>query len=69
MQALGFVWSVFVAVALPTTLFALAGRAADARFGASPWFTLLGLLLSLAISCGLVYVLAKRYLRNYKRLP
>lgn len=62
MQAVGFVWEVLVSVALPTTLFALAGRWADQRWGTSPWMAVIGLVLAL----GTTYVLMKRKIKDYQ---
>ena len=59
MEALGFVWEVFASIAIPTTLFALAGRALDARWNTSPYVTLAGLALSLALAGVLVLRKAK----------
>ncbi|MFA5798235.1 MAG: AtpZ/AtpI family protein [Patescibacteria group bacterium] len=56
LQSLGLVWEVIVAIALPTTLFALGGRWLDTRFHTSPLFILVGLIASL----GIVYLLVSR---------
>lgn len=53
-EAVGFVTELLVFVAVPTTLLALGGRWVDDRYGSSPWATVGGLLLSLAISALLV---------------
>lgn len=56
LQALSFVWDMVVIIALPTTLLALGGRWLDRKFGSTPWFTLLGLVVALTIA----YVLVNR---------
>ncbi len=63
-QAVGFVWEVVMDVAIPTTIFALAGRWADKRWHLSPWMTVFGLALAMAIT----YVLMKRKANEYRRL-
>ena len=60
-QALGFVWDIFFAVAVPTVVFALAGRWLDMRWHVAPLFSILGLALALAI----IYVLVKRKARRF----
>ncbi|MFH1078507.1 MAG: AtpZ/AtpI family protein [Patescibacteria group bacterium] len=49
-MALGIVWEIGVAVAVPTVLAALAGRWLDTRFGTSPLFIILGLFVALGVS-------------------
>lgn len=61
LQALGFVWEVFMAIALPTTLLALGGRWLDRRWNASPWMTIIGFVFAIAISGALVYRKAKQF--------
>ncbi len=63
-QAVGFVWEVLVFVAVPTTLFALAGRWADRHWHLSPWMTVLGLILALGVTA----ILMKRKVKDYKQL-
>lgn len=65
-EAAGFVTEVLVSIAVPTTLLALAGRWADAKYGIGPWMTILGLLLSLAISALLVTRRAKEMAQRIK---
>ncbi len=60
-KATGFVWEVFFLIAVPTVLFALGGRWLDRRWHLTPWFTLLGLLLALAVSGFLVVRKAKAF--------
>lgn len=62
-QAIGFVWELLVAVALPTTVCALVGRWADRRFHLTPWITLIGLALALGIS----FILVKRKANDYRK--
>jgi LPXTG-motif cell wall-anchored protein len=64
-QATGFVWEVLASIAIPTTLCALGGRWLDKRYDASPWFTVVGLVLSLAISFLLVMRKANAYAKKY----
>jgi len=56
LQALSLVWDIIIIIAVPTILLALGGRWLDRRLHSSPWFTLLGLLIALAI----VYLLVSR---------
>lgn len=60
LHALGFVTDVLISVALPTTVFALAGRALDRRWGTSPWMTVIGFVFAMAIAGLLVYRKAKQ---------
>lgn len=55
LQAVGIVWEILAMIAIPTVLFALGGRWLDARYGTSPWFLAIGLLLSLAV-CAFIVV-------------
>jgi uncharacterized membrane protein YfcA len=48
-EALGIVWDLLIAIAVPVVLFALLGRWLDQKYGRSPLFTALGLVLALAI--------------------
>lgn len=50
LQAIGIVWEIFAAIAVPTVLAAFAGRWLDRRFETSPLFIILGLFIALAIS-------------------
>lgn len=59
LEAIGFVWEVFASVAIPTTIFALIGRMLDARWNSSPYATIAGLALSLALTGVLVTRKAK----------
>jgi hypothetical protein len=68
-EAVGFVTEVLVAVAVPTTLLALGGRWMDAKYGIAPWATVLGLILSLAISAFLVTRRAKEMAARMKSRP
>lgn len=65
-EAVGFVTEVLISIAVPTTLLALAGRWADEKYGLTPWLTVLGLLLSLAISASLVTRRAKEMAARMK---
>ena len=60
-EAGGFVWEVLLSVAVPTTLFALAGRWLDRRWNVSPWMTVAGLALALVVSALLVLRKARQY--------
>lgn len=66
LNAVGFVWEIFAAIALPTTLFALAGRWLDARWNISPWMTVLGFVLAIALSGWIVYRKAKKFAESMK---
>lgn len=59
-EAMGFVWDVLVMIAVPTVLFALAGRWLDRTLGVHPLFTILGLVLALILAGLLVYRKAKK---------
>lgn len=67
LAAVGFVWEIFAAIALPTTLFALAGRWLDARWKISPWMTILGFVLAIALSGWIVYRKAKKFANEMKK--
>lgn len=54
-EAMGIVWDLLFAIAIPTTLLALLGRWLDRRYNTSPLFLAIGLLLALA-AAGLVVV-------------
>lgn len=54
-SALGLVWELGYIIAIPAVLFGFGGAYLDKRFGLSPLFTLLGLLLALLISGFAVY--------------
>ena len=59
-EAVGFVWQVLLFVAVPTTLLALGGRWVDTRYGTTPWVTLAGLVLALAIALTAILHAARR---------
>ena len=63
-EAVEYVWDVLLAVILPTTLFAYAGRWLDKYNDSSPWFTLLGLVLALLVTRALV----KKQIERYKKM-
>lgn len=54
-EALGIVWEIGAAIAIPTVLSALIGRWLDRRFGTTPLFLILMLLISLGI-CAVIVV-------------
>ena len=60
-EAVGFVWEVFAAIAVPTVLCALGGRWLDRRFETTPVFMGLGLVVAVLVSGVLVYVMAKKF--------
>ncbi len=60
-RAMGFVWEVLISIAIPTTLFALGGRWLDTRWHTSPWFVLIGLVLSFLTAGALVMRKAKNF--------
>ncbi len=49
-QAMEVVWDIGISIAVPVVLFTLGGRWLDKRYGTSPFFILVGLFLSLAVS-------------------
>lgn len=67
LNALGFVTDVFISIALPTMLFALAGRSLDRRWNTSPWMTVIGFFLAIAVSGTLVYRKAIRVAKEMKK--
>ena len=69
LAAIGFVWEVFAAIALPAVVFALLGRALDNRYHLTPWMTLLGFVVAIAISGAVVYRMAKKFAQNMKSTP
>lgn len=66
LNALGFVTDVFISIALPATAFAWLGRTLDKRWGTSPWMTLIGFALAIALSGTLVYRKAKQMEKELK---
>lgn len=48
-QALGYVGELLFAIVVPTVACAWGGRWIDQRFGVSPWGTLVGLVIALAL--------------------
>jgi hypothetical protein len=50
LRALGMVWGIGFAIALPLGLFFLGGRWLDDRMGSRPLFMLLGLLLGFIVA-------------------
>lgn len=65
-EALGFVWDVCLAVAIPAMGFAYLGRWLDRTYQLSPWCTLLGLVLALALSGAIVSRQAMRFAKRMK---
>ncbi len=65
--AVGFVWEIFMVIAIPTVGCALLGRYLDNRWNTTPYLTVVGLVLALAISGWLVYVKAKRFAQEMKK--
>ena len=63
-KALGFVWDVLIAIAIPTVLFALVGRWMDTRWHIAPLFSIIGLVLALAV----VVVLMMRKTKQLKEM-
>lgn len=59
LESLNMVWEIVIMIALPTTLAALAGRWLDNHLHSSPWFTILGLVVALALAYLLVSRKAK----------
>ena len=49
-------------IAIPIVVFALLGRFADKTWGTSPWFLLLGILISITASSWLIYRKVKEIL-------
>lgn len=66
LQALGFVADVFLSIAVPTTVLALGGRWLDERFGLTPVFLILGLLIALTSAYLLISRKAKSYVARIK---
>lgn len=54
-SALGLLWSLGYAIAVPLVLCALGGRLLDRRFDTSPLFLLIGLFFSVTVSAAWVY--------------
>lgn len=63
LQALGIVWDVLMAIAIPTTAFALGGRWLDRQFGYAPLFTVIGLALAV-VTAGVIVSLKADSLRK-----
>jgi F0F1-type ATP synthase assembly protein I len=58
-QAIGLAWDLGYTIAVPLVVLALVGRLADKYWGTSPWFLLLGVVVSIAISSWLIIIKTK----------
>jgi F0F1-type ATP synthase assembly protein I len=65
-EAVGFVWELLIIIAVPTVLCALAGRWIDHQYGITPWGTVIGLILAVALSAVLVMKSAKKIAERMK---
>jgi F0F1-type ATP synthase assembly protein I len=54
-SALGFAWQLGYSITIPIVIFALIGRLLDKKLETSPWFLLIGILISIIISSYIVY--------------
>ncbi len=63
-QAVEFVIDVLIAIAVPTTLFAIGGRWLDRRYDASPLFVIAGFIIAMAVT----FVMVKKQVERYKKL-
>jgi F0F1-type ATP synthase assembly protein I len=54
-SALGFAWELGYSIVIPIMIFALVGRILDKKMDTSPWFLLLGILISIVVTTVLVY--------------
>ncbi|HEU0050431.1 MAG TPA: AtpZ/AtpI family protein [Patescibacteria group bacterium] len=66
LEAIGFVWDVLIAIAIPTVLFALGGRWMDQHWHTSPLFAVIGLFLALAVTLVLMMRKAKKLSELFK---
>jgi len=63
-NAVQLAWELGYSIAIPIVLLALAGRWADKQFETSPWFLLIGIVVSIVISSFLVYRKTKNILKE-----
>jgi F0F1-type ATP synthase assembly protein I len=59
-EAMGFVWDLLFALVIPTVFFGFGGGWLDKRLGTAPFFTVIGIVLALAVAAILVYRKARR---------
>lgn len=64
MEALGFVWEVLVAIAVPIIIFALLGRWLDRTLDTHPWFTVAGFPCAFALAYRIISSKAERFKRD-----
>ncbi len=62
-QAVALAWELGYTIAIPIVLLAFAGRFLDRKFGASPWFLLTGVLLSIIMSSIAVTMKVRRIMQ------
>ena len=54
-SAMSLAWELGYSIAVPLVGLALIGRFLDKKFESSPWFLLIGILISITISSYLIY--------------
>lgn len=55
-------------IATPVVVLVMLGQWLDLKYQKTPWFTILGFILSALISAKLIYKKAKKYGEDYKKL-
>lgn len=55
-------------IAVPVILFVLAGQWLDGKYDKSPWFTVVGFILSALVSGRIIYKKAKQYSKEYENI-
>jgi F0F1-type ATP synthase assembly protein I len=68
-EAMGFVWELLIALAVPIALFGFAGRWLDRTFHTPPVFFIIGLILAFVVAAALIYRKAKRLAKIMEDAP
>jgi ATP synthase protein I len=66
-SALSLAWSLGYSIAVPLVALALLGRFLDKKMGTSPWFLLLGILISISVSSYMVYKKSVEVINNSEK--
>lgn len=69
LKALGLVWDLLLAIAIPTIGLALLGRYLDQRWHTAPAFILIGLVVALVLTVVLVKRKAQQIQNDLKKPP
>lgn len=66
-SAVSLAWELGYSIAVPLVGLALVGRFLDKKFESSPWFLLIGILISITISSYLIYKKTVAILDNLEK--